>query len=148
MCERTGAGGGRAAATLTLVALVGLGSASCDLWGPSGSGVIEVTLVSPHGPEGAAVFELAGGVGLSAVTSDAADSFYSDNGDLTRVVVMLRHPGTIAFRVRAEDIGELPTVTVLQVADGENRMRTGLSDYEVRFRRIEDFTSERQVRAP
>lgn len=134
--------------TWASLALAATGTTACDWWGPSGRGVIEVTVVSPYGPEGAAVLELTGGIGFSVVATEAGDSFYEHDGEVTRVAVVLEQPGTIVFTVRAEDIGELPSGTLLQVADGNNRLRSDLSGYEFEFRQIEEMTSERHWRAP
>ena len=114
--------------------------ASCDLglWGPSGPGEVQVTLLSPHGPEGAAVLELTGGVGLGEVTTELGDAFYEHDGGTTRVVVILDEPGRIVFTVRTEDVGARPSVTVLQVADSANQLRAGLSSYMVELDQRED----------
>jgi hypothetical protein len=38
----------------------------------------------------------------------------------------------IQFHVETEDVGDLPSVRVIQVADGQNELRSSLSAYEVR----------------
>jgi hypothetical protein len=107
-----------------------------------------VTLLSPHGPEGAAVLELTGGVGLGVVTTALGDVFYEHDDTTTRVVIILDEPGQIEFTVRSEDVGARPSVTVVQVADGANQLRTALSSYLVEFDRIEGVTASRQRRSP
>lgn len=123
----------RVAVWLVAVIAVTVVLASCDLglWGPSGPGEIRVTLLSPNGPEGAAVLELTGGVGLGEVTSEIGAAFYEHDGAATRVVIILDEPGQIEFTVRSQDVGARLSVTVLQVADGSNQLRTGLSSYLV-----------------
>lgn len=130
--------------------LATVAAAACDLglFGPSGSGVIQVSVTSPFGPEGAAVFELTGGVGLGPVTTNGGDTFFAHAEGTSRVVVVLNEPGQLWFQVRTADIGKLPSVRVLQVADGENRLRASVSGYEFDFKRVEDMSSARQLRAP
>lgn len=125
-------------------------AAACDsgLFGPSGSGVIQVSVTSPFGPEGAAVFELTGGVGLGPVTTNGGDTFFEHADGVSRVVVVLDEPGQLWFQVRTTDIGKLPTVRVLQVADGENRVRPSVSGYGFDFERVEDMSSDRRLGAP
>jgi hypothetical protein len=133
---------------VVVVAAFALASCGLDLFGPGGPGVIRVTLASPYGPDGAAVLELTGGVGPSIVASELGDTFYEHGGGTTRVVVILHEPGQIEFTVRVEDVGARPSVTLVQVADGANRLRTSLSDYEVDLEQLEDMTSSRQRRLP
>ena len=133
-----------------IAALATAAAAACDsgLFGPSGSGVIQVSVTSPFGPEGAAVFEVTGGVDLGPVTTNGGDTFFEHSVGASRVVVVLNEPGQLWFQVRTADIGKLPTVKVLQVADGENRLRPSVSGYEFDFERVEDMSSARQLRAP
>jgi len=135
---------------LVLVAVVAVFT-SCDFGifgGPSGPGLFDVTLTSPYGPDGAAVLELTGGVGLGVVAVDLGQSFYEHDGSTTRAVVVLAVPGPIHFTVRAEDIGKIPTVTLVQVAGADNELRQDLSAYDVSVERIEDITSKSVVGTP
>lgn len=140
----------RLAMAIISIALAAIVPAACDfgLLGPSGSGVIEATLISPYGAKGAAVLELTGGVALGVVASEYGDTFYEHHGDTTRAVIVLDEAGSIRFTVRTEDIGKLPTVTVIQVAGGDNRLRADVSGYEVEFVRHEDLGTALQRRAP
>lgn len=140
----------RLAMVMVSIALAAIVPTACNfgLWGPSGSGVIEVMLVSPYGAEGAAVLELTGGVALGVVASEYGDTFYEHHGDTTRAVMVLDEAGTIRFTVQTEDIGELPTVTVIQVAGGDNRLRADVSGYEVEFVRHEDLGTALRWRTP
>jgi hypothetical protein len=124
--------------------------ASCDLglWGPSGPGEIQVALFSPHGPEGAAVLELTGGVGLGEVTTALGEAFYEHDDGTTRVVIILDEPGPIEFTVRSDDVGARPSVTLVQVADAANYLRTDLSGYWVELERNEGVTASGQRRSP
>ena len=124
---------------------------SCDFGifgGPSGPGLFNVTLTAPYGPDGAAVIDLIDGVGLGVVAVDLGESFYEHAGNTTRAVVVMASPGPIHFTVRTEDVGKLPTVTLVQVADGENQLREDLSAYDVTIERIENVTSKSVVGTP
>lgn len=128
--------------------LVAVGASACDLWGPSGTGVLQARVISPYGPEGAVVLELEGGIGLGPVTSDVGDTFFQHDGSTSRIVVVLDWPGEIRFTVRAEDIGKIPSVTFVQVADGANQLRPSVDGYRVEFVRVEDMSSGQQRSAP
>ncbi len=136
---------GLLAATLASVAVT-----ACDLglFGPSGSGVIQIRVISPHGPEGAAVLELTGGIGLGPVTTDVGDAYFRHDGATSRIVVLLDEPGEIAFQVRSTDIGKLPDTRIIEVADGDNRLRPSVTGYSIKFTRVEDLSGDLQRRAP
>jgi hypothetical protein len=101
--------------------------------GPEGRGSINVDLMSPNGAEGAAVFELTGGTGLGVVSSFGGEVYYEHNygTGITRVVVVMDVPGNVQFKVRTSNVGDLPSATVLQVADGNDQLRSSLDGYEV-----------------
>ena len=126
---------------LTVLGLLALCVGACDTLGPDepmGPGSLLATLVSPLGNEASAVFELTGGVGLVTVSAPGGEVFYEHFGGSTRIIVVLNDPGEVRFQVRTEDVGQPPEVSVIQVADGDNRLRTSLSGYTVRFTREED----------
>lgn len=120
--------------SLVVLGVLALGAGACDATGPGGPkgpGRITATLVSPHGSEASAVFELTGGTDLSFVSSDGGETFYQHSAGLSRVVVVLDDPGVIRFHVETEDVGDLPSVQVIQVADGRNELRSSFSAYGV-----------------
>jgi len=107
---------------------------ACDFLGPDGPkgpGDLFATMVSPNGDEGSAVFELSGGVGLGTVSPVGGEVFYEHSGSSTRIAVVMDEPGEVRFQIRTENVGHLPDLTVIQVADGENDLRTSLSGYTV-----------------
>ena len=123
-------------ALLLSVAIVG-----CDvlgLSGPSGPGELVANLLSPNPTEGAAVLEVSGVVGLGSVTTDNGEAFYETDGSITRVVVILDDPGQITFNIRTQDVADLPAVTVVQVADGNNELRSSLDGYDVEWAQLAD----------
>jgi hypothetical protein len=92
---------------------------------------LAVDLLSPAGSEGSAVFEIRGGTGLGGVTTPNGEAYSLHGSETTRVVVILDTPGPIRFRVESREVRDLPEVSVIQVADGEDRLRTSLTGYEV-----------------
>jgi len=106
--------------------------------GPSGPGTFRADLASPNGAEGAAVFELTGGVGLGDVTMSGGEVLYDHGPGATLIIVLLDTPGQIRFQIRTENVGSLPSVTVVQVADGGNELRESLSGYAVQLVQVED----------
>ena len=119
-----------------LVALIPLVLGACDSLGPEdkgGPGALTVTLLSPHGDEGSAVFELVGGVGLSTVSPVGGEVFYQHFGGSSRIVGVMDEAGEVRFQVRTDDVQELPAVEILQVAGGDNQLRGSLAGYSVEF---------------
>lgn len=110
-------------------------AAACES-GPSGPGKLTGTLVSPNGPEGAAVV-LVTGEGLGAVGGAGATRAFSHlNGTQLRVVLVNITPGELKFTVEVPDVGAPPpAATVLQVVDGNNASRPVLTGYRVKFSR-------------
>ena len=124
------------AACLLVAAVAACGDSGPS--GPSGPGAFRVDLTSPNGEEGAAVFELTGGVGLGDVTMSGGEVFYDGGPAGTQVIVLLDDPGQIRFQIRTENVGSLPSVTVVQVADGDNALRESLSGYHVQLVQVEE----------
>ena len=116
--------------------LLFFGLGACDSLGPEdkgGPGSLTVSLLSPNGAEGSAVFELVGGMGLSTVSPVGGEVLYQHFGGSSRIVVVMDEPGEVKFVVRTEDVQELPEVNVIQVASGENELRGSLAGYSVEF---------------
>ncbi len=116
-----------------LGALSAVGACADDL-GPSeprGPGAFVVDVVSPNGAEGSAVFEITGGSELSTVTSSVGEVFYRHDVGSVNVVVILDSPGQLSFSVQTQDLREVPSVTLVQVADGEDQLRSSVAGYDV-----------------
>lgn len=123
---------------LTRLSLLGLClslAAGCDR-GPTDAppepATLLVTLVSPHGAEGAAVVELQGAA-VDSITPDAGTLFVERQGEVARVVVIAPVAGELRFRVHLSDSRRPPTATVVEVADAEDRPRNSLAGYSVRL---------------
>jgi len=136
---------GNAAGLLSILVL--LCSWACDDPGSPGvvgPGVFRVELTSPNGAEGSAVFELATSASLGVVSSSVGEVYYEHNYGLetSRVIVIMDQPGQVGFRVHAGEVGDVPEVTLLQVADGSDQLRSSLSGYHVEVAAVPDGGSE------
>ncbi len=105
---------------------------------PGPPGILHAVLLSPEGPEGSAVLELTS-TGLGEVMAVEGQVFARQGVGVVTLVVVLDKPGEIAFRMSVADIRSPPTVTVLEVADGDDQVRETLAGYEVEFDLAETF---------
>jgi hypothetical protein len=46
-----------------------------------------------------------------------------------RVVIILDDPGPVDFLLDVADMSQRPTITVIEVADGNNQLRSSVADY-------------------
>jgi hypothetical protein len=99
---------------------------------------LQADLVSPNGPESAVVLELVGGRDLGSLALEGGEIFSEQDGNILRIVVVMDDPGSIRVEIRTEDVAKLPSVAVIQVADGENELRASLEGYEVSFTKVPD----------
>lgn len=108
--------------------------AACDSsTRPGGRGTLTAQLTSPNGADGAAVLDVVGAVESLAAPSDV--SIYTTpiaNG--TRVVLVRMTPGELSMNVTVADISKPPAISVVQVADGGDRLREPLTQYAVTLR--------------
>ncbi|UCC75057.1 MAG: hypothetical protein JSV86_11070 [Gemmatimonadota bacterium] len=122
------------AASLLAVAAA-LACLSCDE-GPSGPppgpGDLVVSLISPNGDEGASVFET-DDEGIVEVAIEGGDVFHLRSAGTSRIVVLLDRPGRVRFTMNVGDRATAPELEIVEVADGENRLRDDLSRYSVRL---------------
>ena len=112
-----------------------LALAGCDGGGTDAAqagGEYIATLESPHGPEGAAVLELAGS-GVETIRATSLSLFRQPIGGGTRLVLVREPAGRLEFRVRMAPGSPLPAVRVVEVVDGDDRQRASLAGYEVAF---------------
>ncbi|MFV2006639.1 MAG: hypothetical protein ACC667_04295 [Longimicrobiales bacterium] len=119
----------RVAVTVLLLAAAGCGG---DVGPELRPGFLNAALVSPNGSEGAALISVVGG-GLGLVESLGGRVFTFSRGDTTRILLVLDTPGGLGFRISVPDVNSPPVAMVLQVADGQNALRSDLSDYRVSF---------------
>lgn len=92
----------------------------------------DAAVVSPNGPEGAAVLELDGSF-ADAMSVGSGRVFTQASGGVTRVVLVRNTPGDLTFTLTLDGPGSPPEVRVLQVADGTNQLRGFLQRYRVEF---------------
>lgn len=129
----------RLVALLALTLALALTTAACgDDGGPSGPGELSAVVVSPNGPEGAAVVRVSGKAVVGAQAFEGEGQVFSAQPDslTTGVVVVRNAPGTLRFRLQVRDRGAPPPAAILlQVSDPDNRLRPSLAGYKVQFER-------------
>ena len=102
--------------------------------GDSQPGEVDVFLVSPNGPESAAIVELDGVFDrVSAPPSAVAFSEIVDGR--TRVAIMMRTHGEVWFSVLVPNVSDPPPGRVLEVAGPTNAIRANVEDYGLQFGR-------------
>lgn len=115
---------------LGLVILLFLVS-SCDrATDPGGPGTLTASLVSPNGAEGAAVLDIAGTVETVTGNDDVA-AYTTPSATGTRVILVRMNAGAISVKLRVPDVSRPPQVSVVEVADGDDRLRSSLEGYRV-----------------
>jgi hypothetical protein len=97
---------------------------------PSGPGTLTASLVSPNGAEGAAVLDITGTVETVTGNDDVA-AYTTPGATGTRVVLVRMNPGALTVRFRVPDVSRPPQVSVVEVADGDDRVRSSLDGYRV-----------------
>jgi hypothetical protein len=93
-------------------------------------GDLVVSLVSPNGGEGAAVLET-GDEGIVDIAAEGSQAYLWQAGGASRIVVLLDEPGDVRFTISVEDVNEPPRLEIVEVADGDNRLRESLTGYRV-----------------
>ncbi|HEX9730245.1 MAG TPA: hypothetical protein VGA37_17255 [Gemmatimonadales bacterium] len=109
-----------------------LATVACEVTDPTLPSSVEFHVVSPHGAEGAALIELVGESGTVAPRDDG-HLLTARRGDTVWVFVALQVPGEIRFAFEVAARRQPPSARVVEVADGENRMRPDVDAYQVRL---------------
>lgn len=108
---------------------------ACGDAGPRSSpGSVEVRVASPNGAEGSAVVAVFG-EGIRGVSTAGGRVFSERAGDTVRVVVVADVPGDLRFALSMADTTTVLQGVVLQVADGEDRLRSTVGGYTLEFLR-------------
>jgi hypothetical protein len=107
---------------LALAVAASLALVACDSDKPVDPTIRSVTLLPVTSEDAAAWVELLGAP-VASVTVDEGEVFFLSRGDTTQVVLVRPDPGPLRFQVQVENAGETPVGTVIQVADGQNRLR-------------------------
>lgn len=139
-------------AGLALAVLAFIGTEGCGDDGSMGPeievpGDLVITLVSPSGPEGAAILETSDS-GIVEVTSSSGRAFLGGSGGTTRIVILMPTPGQIELTVRLADTNRPPRLRLVEVADGDNELRPDLSGYTISTRTIETVASDSPEERP
>ena len=118
---------------LVLFAALVLTAVSCDSTEPKGGpGTVTAVLVSPNGPEGAAVLDVNGVVESFTATNDVS-VYTTPSSTGTRVVLVRVTPGELSVKMKVSNTLEPPPVTVVEVAGGDDKLRASVSGYQVAF---------------
>jgi hypothetical protein len=112
-----------------LVAVPALAACGDDAPAPE-PGFVDVSLTSPNGAEGAAVFLVSDERVTRAETSSGV-AYLRQATDGSRIVLVRDVGGDLAFRMEVEDVHRPPTVEVLEVAGPDDAVRVTLDGYRV-----------------
>jgi hypothetical protein len=108
-------------------------AACTDLGQPQGPGTFTATLRSPNGLEGAAVVLLVGEGVLGVDPGGDTEAYTVTSGGTTRIVLINKSGGTLAFDVAMADLSRPPLALVREVAGPDDELRTDLAQYRVEF---------------
>ena len=97
--------------------------------GPTREGPVRVTLVSPNGAEGAALFELPVD-GIVMVRAPVGALIESQTGGRRQVALIASQPTSLVLDLTVADQTKLPEVKLLQVSGPEDQARA-LTGYRV-----------------
>ncbi|HEX9690584.1 MAG TPA: hypothetical protein VGA22_00620 [Gemmatimonadales bacterium] len=112
--------------------LLGIGACAPDEPMP---GEMKATLVSPNGPEGAAVIEIAGN--FPDIVPSGGVYLYSHVADgVTRIVLVRQAPDNIVYWLFVDDTRNPPETTVLQVSAPDNTLRSLTAGYHVQYETV------------
>lgn len=124
---------------ILLIAPVLLALGACDGGGteppPPPGGDYNAVLQGPTNSESAALLELTG-TGIEDVRSLTSTIFSNPVSGGRRVVLVRGTPGAMEFQVRVAAGNEPPTARVLELAGGNDQLRTPLTGYQVTFTRV------------
>ena len=100
---------------------------------PGGGGSISAVVVSPNGDEGAAVLDVVGTV-ESFTGTDGVSVYTTPTSTGTRVVLVRLTPGTLSMKLSVQDQDQLPAISVVEVADPDDRVRPSIAGYTVELK--------------
>lgn len=120
------------------VAVLALGATVAALGCGDDSAAPEVTpgeltlrLNSPNGAEGALLVEIDGPV---SVSNQAVGGLYTvQDGDITRVLVVMDEAGEIQFRITVPDVQLAPEYRIIEVSGPDDSLRAVLDGYTLEF---------------
>lgn len=97
-------------------------------------GELVISVVSPNGPEGAAVLETEDRGVLSVASAPSGQVFIGGTQLLTRIIVILSEPGPIVATLNVADVNDPPRFRIVEVADDSNVVRESLGGYSLSMR--------------
>ena len=120
----------RAKLILLAAGAFGFGSCGSEPTAPTGPGQFQFEVRGGYSDDAAVALELTG-LGITDVVAIDGDLYFSSFGPTTRVVVVLNEPGAITFLVDVQELGEPPTVRLIEVAGADNEIRASTTAYTV-----------------
>lgn len=124
----------QALSTGAALAIAGIVAGCSDKSGPTEQLIGPIArIVSPNGAEGSAIGEFAGTV--DSIMVAGGKGYLHSVGGITRAALILDQPGLIRFSLPKVAGGSAPSATVVEVADGANQLRAGVSGYQVTYER-------------
>jgi hypothetical protein len=118
---------------LVAVALLALVLATCRDAGPQVTNPVSLHVLSPNGPEGAALVRLEGGI--DRVEATATGWLLTDViADTTWVMVARDTPGELSFRIHVRAGGQLRDAQLIEVSGPDDTMRSQTAGYHVEIR--------------
>ena len=115
------------------VGVAALAFAACDSTPPNESGTLTAVLVSPNGAEGAAILDVVGDF-ESITAGNEVSLFTTPSANGMRAIVVRPAAGELSVRIAVDDVSRPPAVSIVEVSDGDDKLRTSLSGYRVEFR--------------
>lgn len=100
---------------------------------PGGGGTVNAVVVSPNGDEGAAVLDVVGTV-ESFTGTEGVSVYTTATTTGTRVVLVRLTPGTLSMKLALQDQDRLPAISVIEVADADDRVRPSIAGYAVELK--------------
>ena len=116
---------------LTVVAIATLFSAGCESSSESsGPGPVSAALLSPNGNEGSAVLDVVGPV-ESVSTPSGVIAYTTPSANGLRVVLVRLEAGALSMILNVPDVSTPPSVSVVEVAGPDDKVRQSLAGYRV-----------------
>lgn len=108
-------------------------TSACDSTRPGGPGTVTAVLVSPNGAEGAAVLDITGPVESLSANGDVS-LYRTPSANGTRAILARLTPGELSMKISLADVSATPQIGVVEVAGGDDKLRSSLAGYRVELR--------------
>ena len=79
------------------------------------------------------MLDVAGPIQSLSASGDVS-LYQTSYGTLTRAILVRLTQGELSMKISVPDVAKPPQITVVEVADGDNKVRPSVSGYNVEFR--------------